>query len=242
MILNLLEKSIPEYKTYLPDEKEQLSYRPMLVKEEKFLSVITNIKSEFPEKIVNLCSLVDSCFNQKVQSLNMTICDFQVALNKIRQKSISEEVSFKMTCPVTKEIVHVHLNLDSFFTEETESVLELKINDKFMFKFEKPKVKSLLNLTDFPASYDDWFTLIVDSLVEIQSETEKIDATEISLEEKSKYIDLLNKKDFKKIEKFVKSNCINFKLEYRTTDQTEREIEVDDFVNFLKFFLVILTL
>lgn len=242
MILDLMKKSIPEYKLYLPDKKAQVSYRPMLVKEEKFLSIITNVKSTFSEKITNISNLVDSCLNNKVNSMEMTICDFQVALNKIRQKSISEDVSFSIICPKTKETVNVSLDLDSFFIEESENYLELKVNNTFIFKFEKPKVKSLLALSDFPSTYDDWFFVLCDSLIEIQTEEEKINANEIDIEEKAKYIELLTKKDFKKIEKFIKTNCISFKLRYVTSDKKEREIEVNDFVNFLKFYLVILTL
>jgi hypothetical protein len=240
MLIDLLKKSIPEYKIFLPDLNNTFSYRPMLVKEEKYLSVITTINSTFEEKINNLCSLIDSCFDYKIESKKLTINDFQIALNAIRQKSISEIAEFKMTCPRTKEPVDVVLDLNSFNENKTEKTLKILINDQFYFTIEKPKISNLLILNDFPSSEEDWFKILSSCLVEINTEKEKIKLKESNIEEKISYIELIDKNSFKKIKKFIKLNSINFKINYTTSDGIEREIEVNDFVNFLKFFLVML--
>ena len=242
MIIDLLKKSIPEYSAFLPDQNNSFTYRPLLVKEEKYISIITTIKSSFEEKMNNLCLLVDSCFENKIKSQNLTVNDFQIALNLIRQKSISEISEFKMTCPFTSEEVNINVNLNSFIQDKTEKKLKILINDIFVFVFEKPKVSSLIKLNNFPSTEEDWFNLISDCLVEINTEKEKINFESLSVEEKIKYIEFIDKDSFQNIKKFIKLNTISFKIDYNLSDGTKKEIEVNDFVNFLKFFLVILTL
>ena len=240
MIIDLLKKSIPEYKLFLPDLNNTFSYRPLLVKEEKFLSIITTINSSFTEKINNLCMLVDSCFDNKIESKKLTINDFQLALNALRQKSVAEVSEFKITCPYTKELVNIKLNLNDFIENKSDKLLKILINKQFIFVLEKPKVSSLFCLDDFPKSEEDWFRLLCDSLVEVNTEKEKISLSNSSLEEKISYIELIDKDSFKQMKKFIKSNTISFKINYTTSDEIERIIEVNDFVNFFKFFLVML--
>jgi hypothetical protein len=240
MMIDLLKKSIPEYKLFLPDLNNTFSYRPLLVKEEKFLSIITTINSSFDEKLNNLCMLVDSCFNNKIESKKLTINDFQLALNSIRQKSISEVSEFKITCPYTKELVNIKLNLNTFTQNKTDKLLKILINEQFIFVIEKPKVSSLFLLDDFPSSDEDWFRILCDCLVEVVTEKEKISLQQSSIEEKISYIELIDKNSFKEIKKFVKSNTISFKINYISSDEKDRTIEVNDFVNFFKFFLVML--
>lgn len=242
MIIDLLQKSIPEYTVFLPDSKKSYQYRPMLVKEEKFISIITSIKSEFSDKLCNLCLLVNSCFNNKLDSIELTITDFQIALNSIRQKSISEISSFKMSCPETNERVDVQLDLSSFAVSDTDQYFDIKINKEFLLKFKKPQMKDLLILDDYPQTESDWFSLISNSLVEIITSEEKILTDSVDLNEKIKYIELLSKKDFNQIKKFIKSNSIKFNINYTLSNGDLKEIEVNDFTNFLKFFMVILTL
>ena len=241
MIIDVLKKSIPEYKITLPNENKTFSYRPMLVKEEKYIAIINNIKSTFEEKILNLCNLVDSCFDNKIKSEHLSITDFQIALNGIRQKSISELADFQMVCPESGEQVKVQLNLESFKLNTKSKNFTLKTQGNTIFKFENPKVKTLLLLDDYPKTEEDWFLILCGSLVEIENEKEKISIKDKSLEEKTSYIELLQKSDFLEIKKFIRSNTVSFKINYKLSDSTPKEIEVNDFVNFLKFFLVILT-
>ena len=103
-------------------------------------------------------------------------------------------------------------------------------------------IKSLFVLTDFPETESDWFDLICSSLHQIESTSEKINLNGTSIENKKEYLELIPRSEFKKIKEFVTHNCVSFKVKYKTSDDIDREIEVDDFANFLKFYLVILTL
>lgn len=242
MIIDIIKKSVPEYKVKLPGLNKTFSYRPMLVKEEKFLSTIMTVTSSFEDKLINLCSLVDSCFDNKINSTNLTMSDFQIAINEIRTRSIDETVNFKLTCPSTKEIVNVSLDLDSFVIHNTKHNLNVKLKENVILSFKPITIKSLFVLSDFPETKSDWFDLICSSLYQIETISEKINLDGTSIESKKEYLELIPRSDFKKVKEFVTRNCISFKVKYKTSDDIDREIEVDDFANFLKFYLVILTL
>jgi len=242
MIIDVIKKSVPEYKIKLPGLNKIFSYRPMLVKEEKFLSTIMTVTSSFEDKLINLCSLVDSCFDDKIKSKSLNISDFQIAINEIRKRSIDETVNFKLTCPTTKEVVNVSIDLDSFITHTTDTSLELKLKQNVILSFKALTIKSLFLLSDFPETDSDWFDLICSSLYQIETTSEKINLNDNSVKSKKEYLELIPRSEFKKVKEFITNNCISFKVKYKTSDGVDREIEVDDFANFLKFYLVILTL
>ena len=122
------------------------------------------VTSSFEDKLINLCSLVDSCFDNTINSKNLSISDFQIAINEIRKRSIDETVNFKLTCPTTKEVVNVSLDLDSFIISNTKNTLNLKLKENLILSFKPITIKSLFVLTDFPETESDWFDLICSSL------------------------------------------------------------------------------
>tara|TARA_R110002051_G_scaffold325693_1_gene430255 strand:- start:1171 stop:1902 length:732 start_codon:yes stop_codon:yes gene_type:complete len=243
MIIDLIKKNIPEYNLKFPLSKSSFSFRPILVKEEKYLAITTNISSTFEDKLKNLCNLVNSCFDNKLDSLNMTIADFQYALNELRKKSIGDDVEFNITCPETKESIPIHLNLSKFKINKISNEAEIKLNKKgLLIKFKQPKMKDLLILKDFPSTDDDYTKLVASCIFEVETPIETYSVLENTLEEKLKYIEYLNLNEFKKIKEFIGSGSMTTILKYKTSDLVDRELEVNDFANFLKFYMVILTL
>jgi len=242
MIIDLIKKNIPEYTTTLPVSKQKVSFRPLLVKEEKYFSIITNISSTFEDKIKNICSLVNSCFDDKIKSSLLPISDFQFALNSIRQKSISETSTLKITCPYTKESVQINFDLNDLSMKTTKKDLTINLKSEMKLKFRSPRMKDLLIFEKFPESDSEIFHLVAQCLVEIETPSGIIETQELDYKEKSSYIELLERSTYKKVKEFICDSNISFMLKYKTSDSVDREIEVNDFVNFLKFYLVILTL
>ena len=242
MIIDSIKKNIPEYKITLPIANKRVSFRPLLVKEEKYFSIITNISSTFEDKMNNLCSMVNSCFDNKIQSCDLSIPDFQFALNSIRQKSIGETTKLKLTCPYTKESVQINLDLNTISIEKVNSDFLVKIKSDFIMKFRCPKIKDLLIFDSFPETEDEFFNLISECLIEIETPTETINLEDVDHEEKIQYLELIERSKYKLLKEFICNSNIKFPIRYKTTDNVDREIEVNDFVNFLKFYLVILTL
>ena len=242
MIIDLIKKNIPEYNITLPISKKKVSFRPLLVKEEKYFSIITNISSSFEDKVKNLCSMVNSCFDDKIKSFNLAIPDFQFALNSIRQKSISETSKLKMTCPYTNEPVEIDLDLNNISIKNTKKQFVVNPKPDLKITFRCPTMKDLLIFDSFPEKEKEIFDLASKCLTEIETPTEKIDLMDTDLEEKKSYLEMLERSTYKELKEFICNSNISFILNYTTSDSIEREIEVNDFVNFLKFYLVILTL
>ena len=224
MIIDIIKKSVPEYKVKLPGLNKTFSYRPMLVKEEKFLSTIMTVTSSFEDKLINLCSLVDSCFDNKINSSNLTMSEYIV---------FNPDIVCVLIVP--------SISVSSFVIHNTNHNLNVKLKENVILSFNPITIKSLFVLSDFPETKSDWFDLICSSLYQIETISEKINLDGASIESKKEYLELIPRSDFKKVKEFVTRNCISFKVKYKTSDDIDREIEVDDFANFLKFYLVILT-
>jgi len=242
MIIDLIKKNIPEYKITLPTSKKKYSFRPLLVKEEKYFSIINNIASTFEDKITNLCSMVNSCFDDKVKSLNFSVQDFQFAINSIRQKSIGETTKLKITCPYTKEPVVVNLDLNDVKIESSKKDFLVKIKSDFIMKFRCPRMSDILSFESFPETEEEYFDLTTQCLTEIQTPSETIQLEDVAIKEKREYVELIERKKYKLLKEFICNSTVKFNIKYKSSDGIDREIEVNDFVNFLKFYLVILTL
>lgn len=242
MIIDLIKKNIPQYNTKLPISKKNISFRPLLVKEEKFISIVTNINSTFEDKIKNLAALINSCCDDKVNCLNLYVPDFQFLLNEIRKKSVSESVSLNITCPITNENISIETNLNDFKCSQKKSNFTLKVNDNLIIKFDQPKVSDLLSLRDYPETDEDYFDLMCRCLSTIETPEEKINLTDSDKKNAPQYIELLKMEDYIKIKNFIFSGNISTTFKYQTSDGIEREIEVNDISNFLKFYSVILML
>tara|TARA_R110002020_G_scaffold404383_4_gene614466 strand:- start:6423 stop:7154 length:732 start_codon:yes stop_codon:yes gene_type:complete len=243
MIIDLIKKNIPEYKIKFPILQQTYSFRPILVKEEKFISVLTSISCTFEDKVNNLCNLVNSCFEDKINCLNTNIGDFQFALNELRKKSIGDDAEFNIICPETNESVIIKLNLNDFNISNVSTEKLIKLNGKELnIKFRQPKVKDLLLLDDFPSTDDDYKKLVANSISEIETPSESYSVEDDSIEEKIKYVEYLNLNEFRKVKEFIASGSMKTVIKYKTSDSKERELEVNDFVNFLKFYMVTLIL
>tara|TARA_Y100001972_G_scaffold73368_1_gene89179 strand:+ start:2731 stop:3453 length:723 start_codon:yes stop_codon:yes gene_type:complete len=239
MLLDLMKKQVQEYKIKLPLTKKTIRMRSLLVKEEKLITQIQELSSTTEEKLEGLCKIVDSCC-VNVNSKNLPIYDFQFLLTELRKRSYSDTSSFNITCPKTKEKVQINLNLASGVINKTsKEKLILKLPTA-IFEFRRPTIDDLLQIKNIPEKNEEFLFLMINCLNQVENESEKIDLTLISKEEKISCLEYLNKKDYEKIKEFILESFVEYKIKYKTSDGVDRIIEVKDFANHLKFYLVTL--
>jgi hypothetical protein len=241
MLVDVLKKNLPEYKITLPVTKKKISFRPLLVKEEKFISAINELSSSVSNKLINLSNLVDSCCNDSIKSVNLPIYDFQYLLAEIRKNSVLEISKLKMTCPHTKERVDATVNLIEYKKKKnTNSELSINVSDNMTIEFRIPTLKDLTQIDNFIKSKTELIQLMALCLIGTETPEEKIDLASYSYEQKIEFLEYLSTKDFYKVKDFIMDSFITFKIEYLTSDNKLRNVEVNDFVNFLKFYLIML--
>ena len=240
MLLDLMKKQVQEFKVKLPLTKKSVNLRSMLVKEEKLVSEIQEIGNSTEQKLENLCAIVDSCCSG-VKSKNLPIYDFQFLLSEIRKRSYSEISSFSITCPKTKEKVEINLVLSSeIIKNKPKEKLILNLPSAIL-EFRRPKVSDLLEIKNIPDKNEEFLYLIINCLDQAETKSEKIDLNLVPIEEKLSCLNYLQKKDYEEIKEFILSSFIEYNIPYKTSDGIDRILEVKDFSNYLKFYMVTLT-
>lgn len=237
-----MKKSIPDYETTLPISKKQIRFRPLLVKEEKYISEIMELSNNISEKIYCLSKLVDSCCDTHINSMNISIYDFQHILTEIRRKSINEVLNIKINCPYTGESIPVQINLDELILNKfhPEKKMNFLVNDTIQITFDLPKVSDLIKTNGEFKTQSGFKKLVSLCLTGVETKKEKIDLNLYSDEDKEQFIDLLSRTDYDEIRKFLLNGLYKFNVSYITSDGIGREVVVADFINFLKFYLATL--
>lgn len=243
MLHEIIKKIVPEYTCKLPSTNKKIVFRPLLVKEEKYISQITELSDTFSEKLNGLVQLVNSCCDGKIKSENISVYDFQILLMEIRKKSISETAELKIRCPYTGEpvVMQIDFNDQEKIIKEIKKNEELILNDNIKLKFRIPQISDLIETNSNFENDDDILKILPLCLLELESESKTIDLTAETNENKLELLQSLNREDFAKIKSILSKGFFSFKFKYQTSDGVDREVVVSDFVNFLKFYLVTLT-
>ena len=242
MIKDVIKNIIPEYDCKLPTTGEKVKFRPLLVKEEKFISQINELSETLPEKLESLTELVDSCCNYTVDSKNMPVYDFQYLLMKIRTKSISEISQLRITCPTTEE--HVVANID--FEYETKNMKSIKnkkeiiLNNNVKLSFRIPTVLDMIKTNSGFKNDNDIVKILPFCLTEVETESSTVNLELESYENKIELIEAMTRNNYSEIKKELEEGLYTVKIEYQTSDGVDRKVVSSDFVNFLKFYLVML--
>ena len=93
--MGLPKLDTPTYRLTLPSTREEIQYRPFLVKEQKLLMMAQ--ESESDEEIVDaISSLVKTCTFHKIDPENSPMFDIEYIFLKIRGKSVGEKIQLQI--------------------------------------------------------------------------------------------------------------------------------------------------
>ena len=116
----------PTYSLILPSTKEEITYRPFLVREEKLL--VLALEGEDQKEISTaIKSVLQACVKSKIDIQKLPTFDIEYLFLNIRGKSVGEEVEVNIIAPDDgKTSIPVKINLDDI------SVKEFDDHDKFI--------------------------------------------------------------------------------------------------------------
>ena len=201
----------PTYELELPSNKKKIKYRPFLVKEEKIL--IIAMESEDPREIANAVkTVISNCIMTKgVKVDELSTFDIEYIFLNVRGKSVGEDIEILVTCPddgITQ--VPTLINLDDIEVKiSSEHTRDIKLDDSLSLRMKYPSmnefVKSNFSIDETSANVEDTFELIGSCIEQIYSEEESWSASEYSKKELSEFLEQLNSKQFKEIEKFFET-------------------------------------
>jgi len=199
--------STPSYELVIPSTKKKIKFRPFLVKEEKIL--ILAMESQDNKQIASAVKdVIAACIlTRGIKVETLSTFDIEYLFLNIRGKSVGEEVEVTITCPDDNETkVPSVINLDEIKVQiDDDHSPDIKLDDEYVLRMKYPSMDEFIK-TNFAVEgdidVDDTFKLIASCVDQVYSEEESWAASDCTKKELSQFIESLNSKQFKEIEKF----------------------------------------
>ena len=201
----------PTYELELPSNGKKIKYRPFLVREEKIL--IMALESEDMKQISNAIKTVisDCILTRGIKINDLSTFDIEYIFLNVRAKSVGESVEVNVTCPDDGETqVQVEIDIDSIRVQKNPKHTNIiKLDDDLSLKMKYPSlnqfVESNFETSNNDSDVDKSLDVIVSCIDMIYNEEESWSASNSTKKELQEFVDQMNTKQFKEIEKFFET-------------------------------------
>jgi len=199
----------PTYELTLPSTGKKLKYRPFLVKEEKLLILALESKSQV-EITNSVKDVLKKCvITRGVKIDDLPTFDIEYLFLNIRAKSIGEDINLVVTCPDDKETeVNVTVYVDEIeVVKSKDHTPDIKLDGDMTLRMKYPSLSQFIENnfdTDDEAktTVDKTFQLIADCMDTVYTKEEAWESKDYSPDERLEFIEQLNSKQFKEVERF----------------------------------------
>ena len=195
----------PTYELEVPSTDEKIKYRPFLVREEKIL--LMAMESEKTEDVIQAVKdIVSECTFNKVDLGKMPIFDVEYIFLNIRAKSVGEVSNLRLLCPDDGETyADVEVNLSEVAVQvEKDHTNKIELTDEMGIYMKYPTIDSFstTGITDVTAS--NMLEVITTCIAQIYDKKgeDVFDAKDQTQEELVEFIEQLNTKQFRDVQKF----------------------------------------
>tara|TARA_B100000131_G_scaffold267929_1_gene266441 strand:+ start:248 stop:973 length:726 start_codon:yes stop_codon:yes gene_type:complete len=199
----------PTHELVLPSNGKKIKYRPFLVREEKIL--VMAMESEDMKQITTaIVDILNNCIlTRGVKVEKLSTFDIEYLFLNVRSKSVGETVEVNVTCPDDGETqVQMEIDIDSIRVKKDKTHKStVKLDDNLSMKLKYPSLNEFIE-SNFDASdttrseVTQSLDMIISCIDMIYNEEESWSATDSTKKELSEFIEQLNTKQFKEIEKF----------------------------------------
>ena len=200
----------PTYELTLPSNNKKIKYRPFLVREEKIL--IMALESENNEEITNaIIQILSDCIITKgVDVSKLSTFDIEYLFLNVRAKSVGETVEVNVTCPDdNKTSVQMEINIDSIKVQKTKGHKNIiKLDNQYSMKLKYPSIVEFIDNnfeSDKESDVNKSLSMITSCIDMIYDNEESWDASDSTQQELEEFIEQLNSKQFKSVEKFFET-------------------------------------
>ena len=199
----------PTYELKLPSTGKKVKYRPFLVKEEKIL--IIALESRDQKEITNAVKdVLKKCIlTRGVKVDDLPTFDIEYIFLNIRAKSIGEDIKMTVTCPddgTTQVPVTVYVDEIEVIKpkdHETDIVLDDKLTLRMKYPSLSQFVENNFEVNDDPKTIvSKTFKVVADCMDTVFTQEDAWEAKDYTPDERLKFIEQLNSKQYKEVEKF----------------------------------------
>ena len=199
----------PTFDLVLPSNGKKIKYRPFLVREEKIL--VMAMESDDMKQITSaIIDILNNCILTKtIKVEKLSTFDIEYLFLNVRSKSVGETVEVNVTCPDDGETqVQMEIDIDSIKVQKDKNHTNIvKLDDNLSMKLKYPSMNEFIE-NNFDASdtsrseVSQSLDMITSCIDMIYNEEESWSANDSTKKELSEFIEQLNTKQFKDIEKF----------------------------------------
>ena len=199
----------PTYELKLPSSNKKIKYRPFLVKEEKVLIIALESKSQ--TEITNAVKdVLKQCILTKdVNVDSLPTFDIEYIFLNIRAKSIGEAIKVRVKCPDDpKTEIPVTIYVDEIkVVKSKEHKTDIVLDDNMTLRMKYPSINQFIETNfdtdeDPKESVNKTFKIISECIDQIYTQEDAWDAKDYTPEERVEFIEQLNSKQYKEVEKF----------------------------------------
>ena len=200
--------STQTFELELPSNGKKIKYRPFLVREEKIL--IMALESEDMKQISSaIVQILSDCILTKtVKVQELSTFDIEYLFLNVRAKSVGESVEVNITCPDDEETtVQMEIDIDSIKVQKNPEHTDIiKLDDVLSMKLKYPSldqfVENNFEVNENETDVDKSLSMITSCIDIIYDAEDSWNASDSSKKELDEFIEQLNTKQFKEIEKF----------------------------------------
>ena len=197
--------NVPQYEVTLPSTKENVTYRPFLVREEKILLLALEDGGD-KALAMALKQIVNNCTFEKLPVNDLPLFDLEFMFLRIRSKSVGEVADLKLLCEDDGETyADVSIPLDDInieFPEGHDPVV--KLNDEVTLMMSYPTFEMLgtdMQTMDVEKTFD-LICSCIKQVIEGETIHEKSDWNKKEL---GSFLDSLTSKQFADVQKFFET-------------------------------------
>ena len=201
----------PTYELELPSTGKKIKYRPFLVREEKIL--IMALESEDTKQISDAIKTVlsDCVMSRGVKVNDLSTFDIEYLFLNVRAKSVGETVEVNITCPDDGETqVATEIFIDEIkVKKDPEHSNIIKLDDNLSLQMKYPSlnqfVESNFEVGENSSDVDKSLSVITSCINTVFNEEESWSASDCTKKELKEFVDQMNTKQFKEVEKFFET-------------------------------------
>lgn len=225
------------YETQIKSTKQNITFRPFLVKEQKILLIAS--ESQDRRQIMNaICDTISACVKEEIDIKKLPTFDVDYLFSQIRGKSVGESSELVIKCKSCEKDNPVTVNITNAEVKGEFKDKIVKLTDGISVEMTYPSYHSMSNklssLDDDTGNSAAIFDLLSACINAVLTEEEKILISEESKEEVDTFIESLTSDQFNRMSEFVTnfpklSMDINFICEH-CGENNEMTLEgLDDF-------------
>lgn len=224
----------PIFTLILPSTKQEISYRPFLVKEEKLL--LMSQSSEDPKEIIkSIKQVINNCIlTEDINVNDLCTFDLEYLFIKIRSKSVNNIIAVTYKDLEDSKNYTVEIDLDKI--EVINNPLhtnKIEINKTMGIIMKYPRADISSNIGEIGNELDLFFEILKSSIDKIYDNENVYEVKEYSKEDLDEFLQQLDVNTFKKIQEFFSTMPkIHHEVKYTNSLGKEKTVTLNNLTDF----------